>query len=97
MPQDNAGARDMANRGRKDKNYYFEIEKWALSLINAQPGNLSKKGADRGIDGNIWFGKNERAIVSVKAGKNINVAMIRDLRGVIEREAAEIGILLTLT
>ncbi len=97
VPQDLAGARDMANRGRKDKNYYFEFEKWALSLINAQPGNLSKKGADRGIDGNIYFGKTARAIVSVKAGDNVGVAMIRDLRGVIERENAEIGIFLTLT
>lgn len=97
VPQDLAGARDMANRGRSDKNYYFEFEKWALSLINAQPGNLSKKGADKGIDGNIYFGKTSRAIVSVKAGDNVSVAMIRDLRGVIEREKAEIGVFLTLT
>lgn len=97
VPQDLSGARDLAKRGREDKNYYFEFEKWALSLINAQPGNLSKKGADRGIDGNIYFGKTDRAIVSVKAGDNVGVAMIRDLRGVIERENAEIGIFLTLT
>ncbi|WP_297771066.1 DNA methyltransferase [uncultured Roseovarius sp.] len=97
VPQDIAGARDMANRGRTDKNYYFEFEKWALSLIAAQPGNLGKKGADRGIDGNVYFGKTHRAIVSVKAGDNVGVGMIRDLRGVIERERAEIGIFLTLT
>ncbi len=97
VPQDLAGARDLAKRGRDDKNYYFEFEKWALSLIAAQPGNLSKKGADRGIDGNIYFGKTSRAIVSVKSGDNVGVAMIRDLRGVIERERAEIGIFLTLT
>jgi site-specific DNA-methyltransferase (adenine-specific) len=99
VPQDLEGARNMAARGRDDKNYYFEFEKWALSLINAQPGNLSKKGADKGIDGNIFFGtKHEgRAIVSVKAGDNVGVAMIRDLRGVIEREGAGIGVFLTLT
>jgi site-specific DNA-methyltransferase (adenine-specific) len=99
VPQDIEGARDMAARGRGDKNYYFEFEKWALSLINAQPGNLSKKGADKGIDGNLYFGaKHEgRAIVSVKAGDNVGVAMIRDLRGVIEREGAQIGVFLTLT
>lgn len=97
VPQDIAGARDMANRGRTDKNYYFEFEKWALSLIAAQPGNMGKKGADRGIDGNVYFGKTHRAIVSVKAGDNVGVGMIRDLRGVIEREKAEIGIFLTLT
>lgn len=97
VPQDIAGARDLARRGREDKNYYFEFEKWALSLIDAQPGNFSKKGADRGIDGNKYFGKTHRAIVSVKAGDNIGVGMIRDLRGVIEREGAEVGIFLTLT
>jgi site-specific DNA-methyltransferase (adenine-specific) len=99
VPQDMDGARNLAARGREDKNYYFEFEKWALSLINAQPGNLSKKGADKGIDGNLYFGaKHEgRAIVSVKAGDNVGVAMIRDLRGVIEREGAAIGVFLTLT
>jgi site-specific DNA-methyltransferase (adenine-specific) len=98
-PQDLEGARNLAARGRDDKNYYFEFEKWALSLIAAQPGNLGKKGADKGIDGNLYFGpKSEgRAIVSVKAGDNVGVAMIRDLRGVIEREGAGIGVFLTLT
>lgn len=33
----------------------------------------------------------------VKAGDNVGVAMIRDLRGVIEREGAAIGVFLTLT
>jgi len=96
VPQDLSGARDLAARGREDKNFYFEFEKWALSLLAAQPGNLSKKGADKGIDGNIWFAKTGRAIVSVKAGDNVGVSMIRDLRGVIEREKAGIGVFLTL-
>ncbi len=91
VPKDVEGARDLAQRGR-----YHEFEKWALSLINAQPGNFGKKGADRGIDGNIWFGKTGRAIVSVKAGENVGVSMIRDLRGTIEREGADIGVFLTL-
>lgn len=93
VPQDIAGAREMAARGK-----YHEFEKWALSLIAAQAGNLSKKGADRGIDGIIPFGPKfeSRAIVSVKAGGNVGVAMVRDLRGVIEREGAGVGILLTL-
>ena len=93
VPQDIEGARDLAQRGK-----YHEFEKWALSLIAAQPGNLSKKGADRGIDGNIYFGaKHEgRGIVSVKAGDSVGVSMIRDLRGVVEREGAGIGVFLSL-
>ena len=37
------------------------------------------------------------AIVSVKAGDTVGVAMIHALRGVIEREGAGIGVFLTLT
>ena len=92
VPQDLAGARDLAQRGK-----YHEFEKWALSLIDAQPGNLGKKGADRGIDGRIYFGKTGHAVVSVKAGDNVGVSMIRDLKGVMEREHAAIGVFLTLT
>jgi site-specific DNA-methyltransferase (adenine-specific) len=93
VPQDLEGARDLAARGK-----YHEFEKWALSLIAAQPGNLSKKGADRGIDGNIYFGAKHagRGIVSVKAGDAVGVSMIRDLRGVVDREGAGIGVFLTL-
>lgn len=98
VPQDISGARDLAARGRGDRNYYFEFEKWALSLIAAQPGNFGKKGADRGIDGRIPFGPKSEglALVSVKAGDNVGVSMIRDLRGTIEREGADIGVFLTL-
>jgi site-specific DNA-methyltransferase (adenine-specific) len=35
----------------------------------------------------------EAAIISVKTGRNVGVAMVRDLKGVIEREKAPIGIL----
>ncbi|HMO09729.1 MAG TPA: DNA methyltransferase [Paracoccaceae bacterium] len=94
VPQDIAGARDLAARGR-----YHEFEKWALSLIGAQPGNLGKKGADRGLDGRLYFGAKQTSlgVVSVKAGDNVGVGMVRDLKGVMERERAGIGVLLTLT
>ena len=92
VPQDIAAARDLAARGK-----YHEFEKWALSLIGAQPGNLGKKGADRGLDGRLYFGKTGHAVVSVKAGDNVGVSMIRDLKGVMEREKAGIGVFLTLT
>lgn len=92
VPQDVEAARDLAERGQ-----YHEFEKWALSLIDAQPGNLGKKGADRGLDGRIYFGKTGHAVVSVKAGQNVGVSMIRDLKGVMDREKSGIGVFLTLT
>ena len=97
VPQDLASARDLARRGRTDGRYYFEFEKWALSLIDAQPGNLGKKGADGGIDGNLYFGKTGRGIVSVKAGDNVGRAMIGDLKGVMDRAKADLAVFLTLT
>ena len=94
VPQDLAGARDLAQRGK-----YHEFEKWALSLIAAQPGNSGKKDADRGLDGRLYFGAKGTTlgIVSVKAGENVGVSMIRDLKGVIDRERAGVGVFLTLT
>ncbi len=87
-------ARDLAARGK-----YHNFEKWALSLIAAQPGNFGKKGADRGLDGRLYFGAKGTTlgIVSVKAAENVGVSMIRDLKGVIERERAGVGVFLTLT
>ena len=88
------GARDLA---RRDK---YQFQWWALSLIEAQPFAGKKKGADGGIDGLIYFRSGakttERAIVSVKGGDGVSVPMIRDLKGVLDREKAPIGVFLTL-
>ena len=59
-----------------------------------------KKGADGGIDGLIFFqdgeGQAKKIIVSVKGGENVNVGMVRDLKGVVEREQAALGLFVTL-
>lgn len=93
-PKDLAGARDLAHRDK------YQFQWWALSLIDAQPYGGKKKGADSGIDGLIYFRSDarttERAIVSVKGGDNVGVPMVRDLKGVLEREKAPIGVFLTL-
>ena len=92
-PQDLEGARDLA---RRDK---YQFQWWAVSLIDAQPYGGKKKGADGGIDGLIYFRSDakttERAIVSVKGG-GVSVPMVRDLKGVLDREKAPIGVFLTL-
>ncbi len=92
-PQDLDGARDLA---RRDK---YQFQWWAVSLIDAQPFGGKKKGADGGIDGLIYFRSDakttERAIVSVKGG-GVSVPMVRDLKGVLDREKAPIGVFLTL-
>jgi site-specific DNA-methyltransferase (adenine-specific) len=94
-PKDMDGAKALA---LKDK---YQFQWWAISLIKgAVPYGGKKKGADGGIDGFVYFKpynkETEMAIISVKGGDNVNVAMVRDLRAVIEREQAKIGIFVTL-
>jgi site-specific DNA-methyltransferase (adenine-specific) len=93
-PKDIDGARDLATRDK------YQFQWWAVSLIDAQPYGGKKKGADSGIDGLIYFRSDakttERAIVSVKGGEHVGVPMIRDLKGVLDREKASIGVFLTL-
>jgi adenine specific DNA methylase Mod len=87
-------ARELA---RRDKH---QFQWWASWRLGAQVYREEKRGSDRGIDGNIFFHNGPfgigRIIVSVKGGENVGVQMVRDLRGVIEREEAEMGIVITL-
>ncbi len=79
----------------------YQFQWWALSLVGARPNEL-RKGSDKGIDGRLFFhdeptgGKARQIIFSVKAGEHVTVAHLRDLRGVVDREKAEIGVLLSL-
>ncbi len=78
----------------------FQFQWWALGLVGARPVE-QKKGADRGIDGKILFRddprdpKPEQIIIQVKGGKT-GVKDVRDLRGVLEREKAAMGVLISL-
>ena len=78
----------------------WQFQWWALGLVGARPIE-QKKGADKGIDGRLYFhdegdsGKTKQIIFSVKAGA-VNVSHVRDLCGVIDREKAQIGVLITM-
>jgi site-specific DNA-methyltransferase (adenine-specific) len=82
----------------EDDKYQFQW--WALGLVGARPVE-QKKGADHGIDGKILFrddltlAKPEQIIIQVKGGKT-GVKDVRDLRGVLDREKAAIGVLISL-
>ncbi len=82
----------------EDDKYQFQW--WALGLVGARPVE-QKKGADHGIDGKILFrddpkaARPEQIIIQVKGGKT-GVKDVRDLRGVLDREQAAIGILISL-
>ncbi len=93
-PTDLEGARELAASDDK-----YQFQSWALGLCYARPAEGIKKGADRGIDGQLNFfddesGRSKRILFSVKAG-HVTVSQVRDLRGVMEREQAEIGVFLS--
>jgi site-specific DNA-methyltransferase (adenine-specific) len=77
----------------------FQFQWWALGLVGARPVE-QKKGSDKGIDGRLYFHdeanvETKQVILSVKAG-HTSVAHIHELRGVMEREQAQIGVLITM-
>ncbi len=93
-PVDVEGARQLAH----DDPYQFQW--WALGLVGARPVE-QKKGADKGIDGRLPFHEGKptdvkHIILSVKAGAHIGRHFVHELRGVVDREKAAIGVLITM-
>ncbi len=97
-PEDLGSARQLAHSDR------YQFQWWALSLVQAKPlggggGREGKKGSDKGVDGVLNFleekGKLQRVLIQVKSG-HVKSGDIRDLRGVVEREEAAIGVFVTL-
>jgi len=89
-------ARTLAEQNR------YQFQWWALGLVGARPVE-QKKGADKGIDGRLYFhdeadtakAKAKQIVISVKSGK-VGVKDVRDLRGVLEREKAQIAVLISM-
>lgn len=93
-PADVGGARALAEQDR------FQFQFWALSLLEALPRDQGKRGADQGVDGILHFidgprRNAQKVVVQVKSG-HVSVAHVRDLRAVVEREKAAIGLFITL-
>jgi site-specific DNA-methyltransferase (adenine-specific) len=99
-PRDLGAAKELA----KDR---YQFQWWALSLVRARPVGSTpakpqegKKGADEGVDGWMRFpngveGHFEKVVVQVKSG-HIGVKDLRELRDVVNRQSAAIGVLITL-
>lgn len=93
-PRDLEGARDLAARDK------YQFQWWATWLLGAQAFNEGKKGADKGVDGLIFFKNGPMGtglvIVSVKGGENVGPAMVRELAGSLEQHDANMGIFVSL-
>lgn len=87
---------DAAELARTDP---YQFQWWALGLVGARPAD-QRKGADKGIDGRLFFNDDpsadrpKRVVISVKAG-HVTSGHVRDLRGVLEREGATIAVLIS--
>lgn len=94
-PKDLDAARDLAKRDK------YQFQWWAVSLVDAQPFQGKKKGADTGIDGMKFFrdldGKDvHKIVVSVKGGASLKPDDVRSIMAVREREGADIALFISL-
>jgi len=93
IPRDIGGAQALFDRSP------FDFERWAVSLINAQPNE--KQVGDKGIDGVARFPLDTKSAVgkvlaSVKGGKTVTPQFVRDLIGTIDTQEAQMGVLITM-
>ena len=92
--------RDVGGASALFRDNPFDFERWAVSLVGGQPHQRAEQAGDKGVDGWIRFPKSARetgrAVVSVKGGRQLNPAMVRDLRGTVESQRADMGLLVTL-
>jgi DNA modification methylase len=93
---------DVASAAQLARDDPWQFEAWALGKVGARhaAGKAAKKGADKGIDGRLFFhddpsGPTRQIVLSVKGGK-LKADDVRALGHVRERESADIGVLLTL-
>jgi len=82
------------------KRYPFQFQIWCVSKLNATPS--PSKTADKGVDGFINFldktrkEKFGKGIIQVKGTKQVSPSMVRDLKGTMQSQNADFGILITL-
>ena len=98
VPRDLEGARDLWQRDK----YHFQ--KWAVEQVDGFV--TTKRSADGGIDGRLYFAMPQESphardplrsmVLEVKGGANVGIAVVRDLRGVLEREEAELAGLIVM-
>lgn len=74
----------------------YGFQQWIVGELGCQLWNDGKKGADRGIDGEMRFygGPNRigRLLVQVKGGRKVTPAQVREFRTVLKDNKADMGI-----
>ncbi|MDE0050500.1 MAG: DNA methyltransferase [Rhodospirillales bacterium] len=98
MPRDMEGARDLWERDK----YHFQ--KWAVEQVDGFV--TARKSGDGGIDGRLYFAMPQEdawerdplrsMVIEVKGGTNVGIGVVRNLRGILEREEADMAGLIVL-
>ena len=93
VPHTLEGAKDLWTRDK----YHFQ--KWAIEQVDGFA--TTRRTGDGGVDGRIYFGvPNSRDLqsmaIEVKGGKNVSIADLRGLRGVLERDGARLAGLIVM-
>lgn len=88
---------DAVDLARRDK---YQFQWWALDLVDARGGDEKKKGADRGVDGEIFFqefpgGPVRSILLQVKGGQNVHREAVATLKGDMQR-GYDMGVLIML-
>ena len=98
VPRNIEGARDLWTRDK----YHFQ--KWAVEQVDGFV--TTRRTGDGGIDGRLYFSMPQQdakrrdplrsMVLEVKGGRNVGIAVLRDLRGVLERDEAEMAGLIVM-
>ncbi len=86
VPRNLEGAQDLWTRDK----YHFQ--KWAVEQVDGFV--TTRRTADGGVDGRLYFAipnqpDLQSMVLEVKGGANVNIGVVRDLRGVLERDEAK--------
>lgn len=93
IPQTAEGAQDLWERDK----YHFQ--KWAVESVDGFA--TAKRTADGGIDGRVYFDvpghKDLQSMaIEVKGGANVGINVMRELRGVLDNDAAQMAGLIVM-
>ena len=94
VPHNVEGAQDLWTRDK----YHFQ--KWAVEAVDGFV--TTKRTADGGIDGRLYFAQDGHAkdldsmVIEVKGGRNVGIADVRALKGVLEADDALMAGLIVL-
>jgi adenine specific DNA methylase Mod len=90
IPADLASAEALAERDP------YAFQQWVVDELGCQFWREGKKGADAGIDGEMWFysgpEKTGRLLVQVKGGRNVGVGMVREFDAALSDNNGDMGV-----